>query len=64
MLSPSTKRKLRDIHQELTYVNIYLAAAVERGSPMKSKEIEDLEKKLHKQIARIYTILDPPHRKS
>lgn len=63
MLSPSVKRKLRDIHHQLTLIDVYLVAAADRGSSLESEEMAKLEKKLQREIKRIYTILDPPHRR-
>ena len=63
MLSPSIKRKLRDIHYQLTLIDVYLVAAADRGSPMDSEETKKLEEKLHREIKRIYTILDFPYRR-
>jgi len=63
MLSPSIKRKLRDIHLQLTQISMALLAAANRGSPMESEETKKLEEKLHREIKRIYAILDFPYRR-
>ena len=63
MLLPSEKRKLRDIHLQLTLVNVYLHAMKDRGPPFGQDEIEKLDEDSHRQIERIYELLDPPARR-
>jgi len=63
MPSPSEKRKLRDIHLQLSLIDAYLGGMKDRGAPFGQDEIEKVENDLHRQIKRIYGILDPPGRK-
>lgn len=64
MLPPSTKRKLRDIHHEITLLITEMCGMSARGEPVSSAKVIDLMERLDTQNKRIYGILDPPYRRS
>jgi len=64
MLPPSAKRKLRDIHSEITMIVAEMCGTAVNGDPMPAEKMRGLIEKLDKQNKRIYGILDPPYRRS
>jgi len=64
MLPPSTKRKLRDIHSEITMIVSEMCGMAVSGDPIPAEKMRGLIEKLDKQNKRVYGILDPPYRRS
>jgi Na+/phosphate symporter len=63
MISPSVKRKLKDISFRLSEVNSFLAALATEdltGNESLSKAVISIQR----QIRRIYDIVEDPHRRS